>query len=80
MCLLSHSVVSDSLRPLADCSPPGSYVVILQARILERVAILSSRGPEDRLDPKIEPESLTSPVLAGGFFSTSATWEAWVRH
>ena len=24
----------------------------------------------------IEPMSLTSPALAGGFFSTSATWEA----
>ena len=23
----------------------------------------------------IEPSSLTSPALAGGFFSTSATWE-----
>ena len=66
MCLLSHSVVSYSLRPLADCSPLGSSMVILQARILERVAMPSSRGPEDRLDPKIEPESLTSPVWQAG--------------
>ena len=41
-------------------------MVILQARILERVAMPSSRGPEDRLDPKIEPESLTSPVWQAG--------------
>ena len=27
-------------------------------------------------NPKIEPMSLTSPALAGGFFTTSATWEA----
>ena len=27
-------------------------------------------------DPGIEPTSLTSPALAGGFFTTSATWEA----
>ena len=27
-------------------------------------------------DPGTEPMSLTSPALAGGFFSTSATWEA----
>ena len=27
-------------------------------------------------DPGIEPESLMSPALAGGFFTTSATWEA----
>ena len=30
----------------------------------------------DLPDPGIEPEALTSPVLAGGFFTTSATWEA----
>ena len=28
------------------------------------------------LDPGIEPVSLMSPALAGGFFTTSATWEA----
>ena len=27
-------------------------------------------------DPGIEPAPLRSPVLAGGFFSTSTTWEA----
>ena len=27
-------------------------------------------------DPGIEPASLRSPSLAGGFFTTSATWEA----
>ena len=27
-------------------------------------------------DPGIEPTSLISPVVAGGFFTTSATWEA----
>ena len=26
-------------------------------------------------DLGIEPASLTSPALAGGFFTTSATWE-----
>ena len=33
-------------------------------------------SPEDLPNPGIEPVSLTSPVLAGGFFTTSATWEA----
>ena len=33
--------------------------------------------PGDLPDPGIEPASLTSPALAGGFFTTSATWEAW---
>ena len=43
MCV-SHSVVSDSLRPI-DCGPPGSSVHgILQARILERDAMPSLQG------------------------------------
>ena len=32
--------------------------------------------PGDLPDPGIKPVSLTSPVLAGGFFITGATWEA----
>ena len=32
--------------------------------------------PGDLPDPGIEPASLTSPALAGGFFTTRATWEA----
>ena len=28
------------------------------------------------LAPEIKPESLTSPALAGGFFTIHATWEA----
>ena len=40
----SHSVMSDSLQPV-DCSPPSSFIHgILQARILEWVAISFSRG------------------------------------
>ena len=34
--------------------------------------------PEDLSDPGIEPASLMSPALAGGFFTTGATWEALV--
>ena len=30
----------------------------------------------DLPDPGIKPSSLMSPALAGGFFTTSATWEA----
>ena len=32
--------------------------------------------PEDLPNPGIKPTSLTSPALAGRFFTTSATWEA----
>ena len=31
--------------------------------------------PKDLPDPGIEPTSLMSPALAGGFFTTRATWE-----
>ena len=57
-----------------DCSLLASSVYgILQARVLECVALLSSRG----LSPNagIEPEFLKSPALAGMFFTTSTTWE-----
>ena len=37
---------------------------------------LSSPPPGDLPDPGIEPVPLTSPVLAGAFFTSSATWEA----
>ena len=58
-----------------DCSLPGSSVrEILYAKILAWVAMPYSR---DLLNPEIEPMSLMSPVLAGEFFTSSATWE-WV--
>ena len=57
-----------------DCSPPDSSLSgILQARTLEWVTISFSR---DLPDPGIKPASLSSPALAGGFFTTGATWEA----
>ena len=53
---------------LMVCSPPGSSVhAISQARILEWVAISSSRGSSQ---PGIKPTSPVSPVLAGRFFTT----------
>ena len=57
-----------------DRSLPGSSIHgILQARILEWVALSSSR---DFPDSGIEPASLMSLALADRFFTTSATWEA----
>ena len=35
--------------------------------------------PGDLSHPGIEPISLMSPALAGGFFITSATWEALIK-
>ena len=52
-----------------DCNPLGSSVNgILQARIPEWAA-MPSLLQGNLTDPGIEP-------LAGGFFTTSATWEA----
>ena len=71
VCAYVYSVVSDSLRPM-DCSPPGSSVLgILQARILEQVGISYSRGSSQPRDQTC----FVSPALAGGFFTTSTTWE-----
>ena len=55
-------------------SPAFSVHWILQARILEWVAVLFSRGAGIP-DPGIKPTSLMSPALADRFFTTSATWE-----
>ena len=60
----SHLTLSDPV----DSSQPGSSVHgISQARILEWVVISFSR---DLPNPGIEPASLESPVLEGGFFPT----------
>ena len=65
-----------------DCSTPVSSLHrILQARILEWVAM---PPPEDLPNPGIQPASLMFPALAGGFFTTSITWEtlsctAWIK-
>ena len=53
----------------------GSFVHgILQARILESIQEWVAIP-----DPEIEPVSLISPTLAGGFFVTSTIWEAHCR-
>ena len=57
-----------------DYSPSGFSVHgILYARILEW---MPCPPPGDLPDSGITPTSLISPVLAGGFFTTSTTWEA----
>ena len=66
-----------SCLPLCNpmCSPSGSSVHgILQERI--HLSGLPCPLPGDLPHPGIEPTSLTSPALAGRFFTTRATWEA----
>ena len=49
--MLNYSVMSDSLCGLMECSLPGSSVhEILQARMLEWVAISFSRGSSQPRD------------------------------
>ena len=71
--MLGHFSHIQPCNPL-DCSTPGSPIHgILQARILEWVAMPSSRGsswPKDQTRV-----SLKSPALAAGFFTTRTTWE-----
>ena len=68
------SVASDSLRVM-DCSPLGSSVHgVFQARILEGVAMPC---PGDLPGSGIEPGKISYvSCIGGGFFTTSATWEA----
>ena len=55
-------------------SPPGSSDHgILQARILEWVAMPSSKSSSQ---PRDQPTSLMSLALTGKIFTTSATWQA----
>ena len=53
-----------------DCSPPGSSVWDSPGK---NWSGLPCPPPGDLPDPEIEPASLTSPALAGGFFTTSGT-------
>ena len=74
-----HARLLQSCPTLCDtmhCSLPASSVNgILQARILEWVAMHFSRGSSR---PGIDPPSLMSSALEGVFFTTTATWEAWI--
>ena len=61
--------MSDSLRPHG---PPISAHGLLQALTLSGLPFPT---PGYLPDPGIEPMSLVSPALAGGFFTTRAAWE-----
>ena len=68
----SRSIVADSFNPWAvTCQAPLSMGFSRQ----QYWSGLSFLPPEDFPIPGIEPESLSSPTLAGGFFTTCDTWE-----
>ena len=66
----SHPTLCDPV----DCGPPGSSVHGSSQQ--EHRSGLPFPSSRDLPDPGIEPVSLASPALAGGFFTSSATWEA----
>ena len=71
-----HAKLLQSCLTLCDpmnSNPPGSSVhENPQAKILSELACPS---PGNLPNPGIEPATLMSPILAGRFFTTSATWE-----
>ena len=72
---VSHSVVSDSLRP-HGCNPPGSSVPgILQARILEWIAIPFSRGSFRPRSPGLEADSLPFELQGSPFKIRHGLWK-----
>ena len=87
VCMLSHSVLSNSLQPFGlhptrllhpcnplDCIPPGFSVHgIFQARILEWVAISCSKSLPD---PGTEPLSPVSPALQADSVPTEPSGES----
>ena len=67
------SVVSDSVTPwtVAHQSP-----LSMGFSRKEYWSGLPFPPPEDLLNSGIEPKYLTSPALAGEFFTTSPTWDS----
>ena len=76
-CVLSHFSCLTLCNSM-DCSPSGSSVLgILQARILEWVAMPFSG---DVPNQGIEPMSSMSPTLAVRFFTTNTTWDEYCNY
>ena len=74
VCAKSFQSCPTRFHPMDKRPQVSSVHGILQARILEWVAMPSSRGSSR---PRDQPAILyVSPALAGAFFTTSATWEA----
>ena len=73
-CYLVAKLCLTLCNPMGYSLPGSSVHGILQARILGVGchALLQRNLP----NPGIKPTSLMPPVLAGGFFTTSTTWEA----
>ena len=69
--MLGHSVVSDSATPLTVAHQAPLYMEFPRQ---EYWSGLPFPTPGDLPNPGIKLVLLASPALAGGFFTTSATW------
>ena len=67
MCLVGHVRLFATPRSVAHQAP-----LPMEFPREESWSVLPFSYPGDLLDPEIEPASLASPVLAGGFFTTCA--------
>ena len=77
-CKISHVRLSPQSFP-ALCNPLGCNLpapLSMGFSRQEHWSGLPFPPPRDLPDPGINPTSLRSPAWAGGFFTTSTTWEA----
>ena len=75
--VLSCSVMSNSLQPHGLCVARQAPLSMGFCR-QEYWSGLLCPPPGDLPKPGIELASLVSPALAGEFFTTSTTWEAYI--
>ena len=73
MCAKSLQSCLTLCNPM-DCTLPGSSFHGFSRE--EYWSVLPLSSPGDSPDPGIKHASLTSPALAGVFFTSRATWEA----
>ena len=72
ICVLSHSVMSNALRPHGLY--PTRFLCLRDSSKQEYWSGLPFPPLWDRPDPGIEPTPPVSPVLARGFFTTEPSW------
>ena len=73
MCMLSHF---SHLRPFATLQTVAHQAPLSMGFSRQEYWSGLPCPPPGDPDPGIDPASLMSPALAGGFFTTTTTWEA----